>query len=1307
MSRRAKIITGFVAALSAAACVFVGLFLAGQGLAKASLWASVLSLVTTLAAVAVAILPLISRPPRLQVPPELALPEWVIDRPQEAGQVVSALLNRNGKTVAITTGLHGAGGFGKTTLARIVCADHRVQRRIRGGIYPITIGRDIRGAAAMAAKVNDVIKLLSGEEASFTDPEIAGSRLGMLLEAGPQRLLVIDDVWETEQLAPFTSGARGCARLVTTRVPGLLGARTQAVLVDQMSGEQARKLLMAGLPPLDPMVAGGLLEVTGRWPLLLRLVNKILAIAAGSGADVRAAGVQLLERLRAVGPAVVDDLLAEDSKTLRVGVPAERARAVRPTIGASTSLLSPDEALRFTELGLFAEDEIVPFSLVARLWNVTAGFDHLRAARLCSRLNELALVSMSSDSARLSGLKIHDVVRDFLRGELGSDQLAALNGQLLNAIAADLPVDPSNGSTHKSTKVMWWNLDSDDRYMWEHLIEHLLDAGRKAEAEDTASDLRWVGARLLKFGPAGPAADLTMVGTPSAVRLRTALTRAAHLLAPTEPPEAVVDVLHSRVADNPEWEQQVSALRKLPHRPRLVNRWRLPDIPHSALRRVLTGHDGSIDVLAIAPDDSWLTTSDRGGTVRIWDAASGRARATLTGHRGHQVMAMAISPDSSWLATGGTDGVARIWDAFTGQEQVSLTGHHGRVASIEISRDGTRLATVDESGVGGKVRVWDVITWQLRTTLTGHRGYQIVSVAIAPDGSWLAAGCTNGKAQIWDTATGRLKATVTGHRGRVSTVAISPDGNWLATSDTGLVRIWDAVKGQARASLPTYHGRVSALLIGPDSSWLATISDGRLRILDASTGQAISTASQSRGPSAKVMAVAPDGRWLATGGTDNVVRIIDAATMTERAALAGHNRAVTAVAVAGDSRGMATGDEGGTVRIWDVAMGQHRDSPSPRSRMPTAMRVAPDGDWLATIVGNSLRIWDASTGSERAVITSTDERGNIREITSVTIAPDSGWLATCDEAHVVRTWEIATGQCRATIENIKYGIRRRVTIVAISPDSSWLATGDSEGVVRLWDPTSGVQREEFTVRPLLGNSAKITGITIAPDGTWLAAREVGGSTVIWDTKTQSKRATLFGHQIDSIMIAPDSRWLVSDSRGVVRLFDAYTGNLRKTLSSRKRAIRTAAIAPDGGWLATTDDRGPVRLWDPASGRERAVLGIQRGQMGVAAVSPDGSWLATTEEGAIRIWDPVSGRERAVLAIQHGRVSAAAVSPDGSWLATTEEGTMQIWDPTNGQIQALMRVDHAFSAFSWLGTEGGAAASWAGLYVFDFLAGPPH
>ena len=72
------------------------------------------------------------RSPKVLVPPESAVPEWVVDRPAEAAQVVAALLRGGGASVGITTGLHGAGGFGKTTLALIVCADRRVRRRFGG-----------------------------------------------------------------------------------------------------------------------------------------------------------------------------------------------------------------------------------------------------------------------------------------------------------------------------------------------------------------------------------------------------------------------------------------------------------------------------------------------------------------------------------------------------------------------------------------------------------------------------------------------------------------------------------------------------------------------------------------------------------------------------------------------------------------------------------------------------------------------------------------------------------------------------------------------------------------------------------------------------------------------------------------------------------------------------------------------------------------------------------------------------------------------------------------------------------------------
>ena len=106
------------------------------------------------------------------------------------------------------------------------------------------------------------------------------------------------------------------------------------------------------------------------------------------------------------------------------------------------------------------------------------------------------------------------------------------------------------------------------------------------------------------------------------------------------------------------------------------------------------------------------------GTVRIWDAATGEQRATLTGHTS-VVRRWRSHPDGTWLATGGDDGTVRIWDAATGEQRATLTGHTSCVSAVAFAPDGTWLATGSDDGT---VRIWDAATGEHLPTLTGHTG---------------------------------------------------------------------------------------------------------------------------------------------------------------------------------------------------------------------------------------------------------------------------------------------------------------------------------------------------------------------------------------------------------------------------------------------------------------------------------------------------------------------------------------------------------------------------------------------------------
>src|SRR5207249_4932970 len=74
------------------------------------------------------------------------------------------------------------------------------------------------------------------------------------------------------------------------------------------------------------------------------------------------------------------------------------------------------------------------------------------------------------------------------------------------------------------------------------------------------------------------------------------------------------------------------------------------------------GHTEFVTRLDFAADGRSLASMSSDGTVRLWETATGRERASFRGHEG-RVKAGALSPDGRLLASGGADSTAILWDA--------------------------------------------------------------------------------------------------------------------------------------------------------------------------------------------------------------------------------------------------------------------------------------------------------------------------------------------------------------------------------------------------------------------------------------------------------------------------------------------------------------------------------------------------------------------------------------------------------------------------------------------------------------------
>src|SRR6266566_458729 len=820
------------------------------------------------------------------------LPDDFVDRPDEFEALIHLLLDtQREEPAAITAALRGAGGYGKTTMARAICHDKRVQEAFDDGILWVTLGEN---PGSLIGKVEDLIYILSHERPNFTGQDAATSHLAELL-ADRDILLVIDDVWNSAHLRPFLQGGERCARLITTRNEGVLPRVAQRIQVDAMSQDQAMQLLYTGLDA-TPRSAEETRELRqlaaklGAWPLLLTLVKCALHERLERGQSLHDALNSLTKVLEKRG------LTAFDAQNAH-----ERNQAVTKTLAVSFDLLSADDRVRYQELAIFPEDTDIPLATVQTLWRL----DDIDTEDTCERLYRLSLLLHYDLATRT--IRLHDVIRSYLQQVVG-DELPALHARLLDIYALK----------------HWADLSPDEPYLWDHLAGHLIEASRLEELVATVKDLRYLANKtLIKHNAYAAEADLVFAEqqVPDDIPLRLLTSNFAnmvHLLNRCNTYHELAAVLYSRLVHLKDLSDLCQAFEQDIPRPYLTCWHLLPDLPDPALIRTLGGHWDEVRGCAISPDGDSIVSASRDQTLKVWDAHTGEERRTLRGHT-DGVNGCAISPDGDFLVSASSDQTLKMWNVQSGTEQLTLSGHTDGVNGCAISQSGDYIVSASNDET---LKMWDARTGEELRTLRGHTG-GVRGCAISPSGDTIVSTSSDWTLKVWDAHMGEERLTLSRHTSLVLRCAISLSGDIIVSASfDGTLKVWDARTGEEQRTLRGHTDKVRECAISPSGDIIVSASwDNTLKVWDARTGEERLTL---RGHTSEVRgcAISPAGDYIVSVSFDGTLKVWDARTGEEQRTLRGHTNGVDGCAISAAGDYIVSASIDGTLKVWDAHTGE-------------------------------------------------------------------------------------------------------------------------------------------------------------------------------------------------------------------------------------------------------------------------------------------------------------------------------------------------------------------------------------------------
>ena len=337
------------------------------------------------------------------------------------------------------------------------------------------------------------------------------------------------------------------------------------------------------------------------------------------------------------------------------------------------------------------------------------------------------------------------------------------------------------------------------------------------------------------------------------------------------------------------------------------------------------------------------------------------------------------------------------------------------VVSMAVSPNGQYVAACFK---GRSIRLWSLKTKKLLPALVdpcdSGPSHNILSIAWSPDSTRILCGSDRATGTIWLLKGGVDESispehTLIGHAGDVCIVAVSPDGFRAVTGSVdGSVKLWYTGTGRQLGNIMDLGGRVTCTRFSPNSEYLAIAVDSTVRIYNSSTVKRL-VEFREHDKLIQSLSFSPTGKRIVTASGDHTVRVWETESGIELVAIKEHSGPLCSASFSPNGDEILTGSHNSFVSVWNSSTGKNRLLLNCRSRV-NVVEYLPGGEYFITGCANgSVSIW--ANASRRLLC---EIQGHKGAVNNIGFTPHGDRLVTSGEDGTIRVWNMEETLIRAT-----------------------------------------------------------------------------------------------------------------------------------------------------------------------------------------------------------------------------------------------------------------------------------------------------